>query len=274
MLWTSQENILAPVPAVPRLPGIADLRSGELGHNAGRAVRGKLGGPPAPPSPGLILWVKADAQTFQDSALTTAALADGDVVGGWQDQSGNLHHLTQATAANKPILKLAQVNSKPCVRFDGVNDLLSSLFTLNPPFDCFMMVKPIAWIAEACIVDGAVGDTWAIMQHGVTPAIVTYNGGSLGGTNNGLVIGTWALLEAGGPVGGVANAYSKVNNVAAVLGGALIVADRGGLMVGGHPGPSNFANIDVAEVLLYSSILSAGDVTSVHTYFTSKYAIP
>src|SRR4029077_11923747 len=48
---------------------------------------------------GLQLWLKGGAGTYQDTGLTTAAVADGDPVGGWQDQSGQGHHATQGTAA-------------------------------------------------------------------------------------------------------------------------------------------------------------------------------
>src|SRR5262249_3142078 len=49
----------------------------------------------------LSLWLKGDAGTYQDSGFVTPATADGDPVGGWQDQSGNVRHFAQATAANR-----------------------------------------------------------------------------------------------------------------------------------------------------------------------------
>lgn len=85
------------------------------------------------------LWLDAsDASTlFQDSAGTTPATADSDVVGMWADKSGNGRHVTQTTTANKPLLKLAQQNGLNVVLFDGSNDTLtrsiigSDIFSAN-----------------------------------------------------------------------------------------------------------------------------------------------
>jgi len=70
----------------------------------------------------LRLWLETDDQAtlFQDAALTTAAAAQDDLVGGWADQSGNGYHLTQADA-KRPDLQvgLCGMNGKHTVRFDA-----------------------------------------------------------------------------------------------------------------------------------------------------------
>ncbi len=71
---------------------------------------------------GLTSWQRADKDVCQDSGLTTPATADGDPVGGWVDQTGNGNHLVQSTGASRPVLKLAVVNGRNAVRFDGVDD--------------------------------------------------------------------------------------------------------------------------------------------------------
>lgn len=75
-----------------------------------------------------LLWLDAsDASTlYTDSGLTTLVAADGDPVGGWKDKSGNTRHATQASGTNKPAYKTAIKNGFSVVRFDGVNDVLSS----------------------------------------------------------------------------------------------------------------------------------------------------
>ncbi|RMG96173.1 MAG: hypothetical protein D6706_10620, partial [Chloroflexi bacterium] len=93
-----------------------------------------LGGAFSPADiPGLQLWLRADAGVWQDSVGGTPAVNDGDVVGAWEDQSGNGNHATQATTTNKPIYWTNVVNGKPVVRFDGVDDdlALSSSTIMN-----------------------------------------------------------------------------------------------------------------------------------------------
>jgi len=76
---------------------------------------------------GLVLWLEADHQTYQDTGFVTAADDDGEVVGGWQDRSSESDHLTQSTTAKKPLLKTSVVNGHPVLRSDGVDDWLSNL---------------------------------------------------------------------------------------------------------------------------------------------------
>lgn len=51
------------------------------------------------------------------------ATAANDPVGAWLDKSGNGRHVTQATAANRPII--ASENGRAALAFDGVNDQLT-----------------------------------------------------------------------------------------------------------------------------------------------------
>lgn len=71
---------------------------------------------------GLTLWLKADAGVFQSTGGAAAA-ADNDVVGEWQDQSGNGLHFTQATTINKPKWRTNRLNGLPSIQFDG-NDFV------------------------------------------------------------------------------------------------------------------------------------------------------
>ena len=82
---------------------------------------------------GLQLWLDASdpSMLYQDSSLTTPAAADGDVVGGWKDKSGNARNATQGTTAAKPVLKLAQTNGRNVVRFDGADDFLTLASALS-----------------------------------------------------------------------------------------------------------------------------------------------
>ena len=70
------------------------------------------------------LWLEpAQGGLFQSTAGTTAASANSDVVGYLPDFSGNAKHYTsEADNTTRPTLQ--GVGTKPCLRFDGVNDLL------------------------------------------------------------------------------------------------------------------------------------------------------
>jgi lysophospholipase L1-like esterase len=65
--------------------------------------------------PGLALWLKADAGTYQDAARTVPAVALNDPVGGWQDFSGAGNHVSQATAGKRMLLNTSAFNGLPGV---------------------------------------------------------------------------------------------------------------------------------------------------------------
>ena len=74
---------------------------------------------------GIYAWYRADLGTYQ-TVSGSAATADGDPVGEWQDQSGSALHVTQGTAGNRPTLQLSELYGRPVLRFDGTNDYLQA----------------------------------------------------------------------------------------------------------------------------------------------------
>lgn len=69
---------------------------------------------------------------FQDSAGTVPVLADGDPVGLVRDKSGNEHHATQATLAERPIYRTG--GGLRWLEFNGVNQFLVTP-TITPATD-------------------------------------------------------------------------------------------------------------------------------------------
>jgi hypothetical protein len=68
----------------------------------------------------------------------------------------------------------------------------------------------------------------------------------------------------------------KINNVSQVLtpsNAALTAPASGSFAVGSRAGTLEFTNVDVGAILLFDTILSAQDLTSVYTYLKNKYGI-
>jgi hypothetical protein len=80
---------------------------------------------PLPPAPdtiaGLVHWVKADAAVtlWQDAARTQRASANNDPVGAWDDLSSSNVPFTQASSANRAVLRTGAQNGLPMVHFDA-----------------------------------------------------------------------------------------------------------------------------------------------------------
>lgn len=81
--------------------------------------------PPWVPSSlsGLALDLRPETGTYQNAGLSTPS-GNGDILGGWQDQSGAGHHATQSTAGRYGIVRASGLGggARPRIEFDGSND--------------------------------------------------------------------------------------------------------------------------------------------------------
>lgn len=98
---------------------------------------------------GLQLWLDAsDASTLFDATSGgSLVVADGGVAR-WEDKSGNGRHFTQATAANRPQRKVADINGRDCLRFDGTNDILTrtqEAWAHTVPLNFFVVFRAAAF---------------------------------------------------------------------------------------------------------------------------------
>jgi hypothetical protein len=60
---------------------------------------------------GLVLWLDAGEGVTAASGVSK-----------WEDQSGNINDAVQTDESKKPMIVMDELNSKPVVRFDGVDD--------------------------------------------------------------------------------------------------------------------------------------------------------
>ena len=93
------------------------------------------------------------------TSLTSFCGAGNGFVTTWYDQSGNARNATQTTAANQPQIvssgSVIIINSKPSIKFDGINDKM--LFTLqwaNSTFDFFGVNRVTKTGYQAILAEG------------------------------------------------------------------------------------------------------------------------
>ena len=225
---------------------------------------------------GLQLWLKADAGLWQDSVGGTPAVADSDVVGAWQDFSGNSNHAAQATTSKKPLLKTGIVNGRDVVRFDGTDDWLMGAFGsgLTQPFTVIIVTR----LATAAVNDNAYysvldGDDLTNRMN-IYKTIVPspdvwsiYAGAGLadGAANDSWNI--WSTLANGASSEYWINSVSKAAGDAGAQNpdGVTVGADAGGV--------GSWWDGDVAEILIYDPSLSTANRTALENYLNDRYAI-
>jgi hypothetical protein len=205
---------------------------------------------------GLAGWFKADA---------IAGVADGAPVASWVDSSGRGHALSAPTG-RQPLYRSNQVNGRPAVSFDGVDDLLQAYFPLNQPTTVFVVYRVRTDQGTQFVTDGfnngAMADYVSGTQYGM------YASGGTVLTKDGF---TYAAFHVVGSVfNGVASAlYAEGGPAVAGNSGS---ASPSGLTIGNSGAWGAPAAVDVAEVVLYDRALGPTDLDTVGNYLAAKYA--
>ena len=250
-----------------------------------RIVAAVLGGAaPAAFAPtdvgGLVLWLKADAGTFQDAAKTTPATANTHPIGAWADQSGSGNDVTQAVAGLKPILATNRIGSLPGVYFDGQaapnGDTLvtAAVFAMKPcTVFCVASCNDLANYRAFIGSDGNAfefrhsnaGSGSAVLQalkQGVT--VIGSGTGTL--TND-----TVTLVEMSY---GSAGAFDFViNGTTGGSGTNNQTWTEEEVFIGSNKGIAEFFKGDLYEIAIYNSVLSAGDRTKVRNYLSTRWSL-
>jgi hypothetical protein len=211
---------------------------------------------------GLKVWLKADAITGKVNA---------DPISQWDDSSGTGNHVVQATGGNQPTYRTNVVNSLPVVRFDGSDDFLevAALAAAIPvPYVVFCVGK----ISTDKDFNRFYGESGGSANLGLdadnTGQVYIYNGSvSQIAASNGAAFHIYTVKWNG--------ASSTAGVDTATLGAenpGTTDSQLDGLRVGMNGGGTPLAG-DIAEILVYDNVISAGNTTNVVAYLGTKYGI-
>lgn len=227
-------------------------------------------GLPGPPvTNGLAAWYDfADpGSLFTDTGRTTGVLADADVIKGVTDKSGGAKHLSEAT--NGPAYKINTNNGRSTALFDGVNDILTSAsFTQAQPTSIFMAAQIVAYEA---------GVNTELIDANTNRAIIYATNGGFWGYSNSTAQDTTTARDLS------FNAWSALLSGASSslrLNGSVISTANPGTtgfsttLLLGRDTTTNFYNVRYGEVLIYSRLVSDGDVAAIERYLRTKWATP
>jgi hypothetical protein len=226
--------------------------------------------------PGLALWLDASDSTtlFQADNGTTPAVADTDPVGYWLDKSGSGNTPVQASAPNKPTLKLSIQNGKNVVRFNSQYLVTSGVSSVphRASFTIFLVSSKASTTGGRACAQG----TWG------------YGSNTAAATNLGRFT-TFTKKDydfaAGWAATGVQYIHSmqfasdfsatlKINGGAddVVAGVSDALNSPGAFAVGGTNAGANLFIGDISEILIYNAALTAGQVSAVTSYLNGKWA--
>ena len=224
---------------------------------------------------GCQIWLAANKIT---------GLSDGDVVTTWSDSSGQSNDFTQSTASKKPLYKTNIFNTRPAIKFDGVDDFLLSVpgsevtgSTAYSVFAVFKFVGESNWITPLAIGAGGNPMMRFFQLDGATPRNIRAEGKNAGNT---------ALTEATGSdvdlsatyVGSLINgstASQYLNGVADASDDAFNLSDHSltRFTLGSASTPANYASCYISEVAFYNREVTAPERRRIEGYFGRKYGV-
>jgi hypothetical protein len=256
---------------------------------------------PSMPTAGLQLWLKADVGV--DTLNGT--------VSRWHDQSGHGNDAIQADVSRQPVLVANALKGKPVMRFDGSNDRLGLTGTTPMhQISIFLVFKIDSGATSVPSTQAGVhpyypiqlgdtyieGDIYGLSMrndfNGNSPNIIDpFTGGAswVHATLPGIAsFGDWKVLSVTTDkvmfstslrVDGQEAVISPQTNTNMAISVPLGSADGqgvGGVGGGDHLDPGFGSSIfkgDIAEVMVYDTVLAGADRKAVEDYLNSKYQV-
>lgn len=244
---------------------------------------------------GLVTWWRTDTPGvfFQDSALTTPAVANGDPIGGWLDSWTGASHLLQATAAQRPTLELPAKNGYPGVKYDAVDDVLTVAVPaalLGNSYTYIAVAKHNSATADrGLLVVGTSGGAKQFMRWrssggtsinmqpnvAVTPTSSFSYTGTAALAPAAYQVATMRVSFAGttaslsGFINGVPDGSNSLGGLTSLDYGASPIVMMGATNTAG----SAPLNGTILEVLFFNRALDARDRMGVERYLGAKYSV-
>lgn len=239
-----------------------------------------------PPQTNLAAWFSADSGTFKDTAGTTPCTTAGDLIALWTGRKG--FNVQQATSGNRPSYQPSVINGLPVARFtQSATTNLQSVGTPTIGIGTGGFHFACVW---QCRGSGTNVNQTALSIGALQPRIslpLRPTGGGPYQTEwiyTGVVQSNFSLnitadftfyLVEMARVGGVVEQWVSSGGAVPVPDAHTIstsqnIADQP-VTIGWDTSGADASNGDIAELLLYSQSLTAGDQSKLENYLLNKY---
>ena len=225
---------------------------------------------------GLQLWLDATKGLFDATSGGNPVTTDGATIARWEDQSSSGYHVTQATSANRPVLKTGIKNNKNVVRFDGTNDALisASISSDNlPKLTAFFVVSAAGGGGGNAgrFIERGTGSFNVFMFSGTGPSMIC-GGGQL--TAGSVSLSTFNLISSRWTGGaGLGTTIIRTNKSLAGTGNTSSTPNVANTtyQIGNRTALDRTFNGDVGEIIIYNESLTDAQIDQVESYLYSKW---
>lgn len=216
---------------------------------------------------GLTVWVKGDAGVFNDAGSTPAS--NNQTVQQWSDQSGNSHHLSQATSGNRPTYKTNVLNGLPVVQFTASRpDYISTSFSTSIPCTAMVLARTTGGTnarVMATVSDNSLLGWWnGGRQQSFQWQTVKLDGVPAADTN------WWYYACTIDNVGPTAVLYE--NGITITSATNALFKGWNGVSMGGFLNSEN-SDCQVAECIVYNTAISTINRESIEIYLADKWGL-
>jgi hypothetical protein len=263
-------------------------QAGFTGNWAGSQYPAPPSTTPVPPPTGLKIWLKADAGTTVTAGRVSA----------WADQSGSGNNYSEVVNTG-PIPVVSAINGLPALGFNGTTQYMTCPFLTTGAKDVWLVRKLVATPGPGAFFTGfqisATGNhfgtvlyytgtgsgakpvtfaddlvsTTPIAGSGVTITLDTawhYDEHTYNGSGN-ATPGNYTYSQDG-----TAKTVAADLNEAATSG-SITLSSIGVDLNNSNVPFGDYANIQIAEYLVYDHVLSAGDRTTMVAYLHARYGL-
>ena len=170
--------------------------------------------------------------------------------------------LVNLTAAHQPTL------SAGGALFNGTSQFLQSAqFALIQPEFVMFLGRQVAWSSGRIVLDGVGTNSMSIQQYSASPRVT---GSSDVQELFGWTIGSDGIVSFG--VNG-ANGTAQLNRNAALTSANWTANNANGFTLAASGGGGAYSNVLAKEILLFSAIPAAGQITQLINYLSRRWAL-
>jgi hypothetical protein len=219
---------------------------------------------------GLQLWADfGDLTTlFQDTARTSPITADAQIIKGVTDKSGQGKHLTEAT--NGPTYKENIQNGLSIARFDDNNDALTASLSGLTAWTIFLLLRTASGTADDYVLNlDTSTNEMAFISGFVDNKYEWYEGAASRaqiGNNSAVVFNNIVVTRPAH-----SGTYATYLDGTPGATGATTVTAHTGFVLGFIAG--NVYGGDIAEIVVYDSVLSTNSLNNVGSYMDTKWGL-
>lgn len=235
---------------------------------------------------GLIMWLDANDSTsfFDATSGGNNVTTDGGSIARWRDKSTSAKDFKQTTSGSRPILKIGTQNGRNSVRFDAIDDFMemdanfSGLtagtyfivlkLAVDPPTVESKTGHPIMFIYNNRFNGGASHYTY--LDGNIYDTSMTTSRKTVGNPTSNLT--NFHLYN----VSSTSNSWTARLNKTQLFTTATNTFSQEEKTIGRSIGSNNvfyYFNGDIAELIVYNSVLSADSRTSLENYLYQKWGI-